>query len=97
MSTRTCAVCGTTYSYCPTCERDRFKPSWYMTFHDENCREIWRVLSSYGCELISAEECAKQLEACDLSKKNSFAPAIKDQIEKILPQNKKKSILKRDK
>jgi len=82
--TRTCAVCGMKYDYCPTCEADRFKPTWMMTFHDNNCREIWDVLSAISCKTIDKTEGVERLEALDLSKKHNFVPNVRKYLDEVL-------------
>ena len=36
---RTCFCCGKAYHYCPHCDVDRDKPSWYFIFDSDNCRK----------------------------------------------------------
>ena len=38
---RTCYLCGDKYEYCPTCTQDKFKPTWMVEFHSENCKNIF--------------------------------------------------------
>lgn len=84
MHKRICAVCGTHYSYCPTCEADRFKPSWMMSFHDENCREVWRILSAVNCHTMEESEAIEALNNLDLSNRSNFNEAIASQIDRLL-------------
>lgn len=78
---RICVVCGKEYEYCPTCGADRQKPSWMMSYHDNNCRMIWKVLSAVGAGQISKDEAAKQLNSLntDIELKSN----IRDHINKI--------------
>ena len=41
---RTCFICGNKYDYCPTCDRDRLKPSWYALFCSDNCYKINNII-----------------------------------------------------
>jgi hypothetical protein len=87
--TRECRVCGSRYEYCPTCSQDKFKPTWMVEFHEENCRTIWDTCTRFNMELISKEEAQAIILECDLSKQENFAEFIKDDIAKILAEDPK--------
>lgn len=78
-SKRSCYLCGTAYEYCD-CAR---QPAFMATFCSENCRDIFKTLSSYGVGLISAEECKELLDCCDLSNKGSYNESVINTIEKV--------------
>jgi len=75
-SKRACYLCGSKYEYCD-CNR---QPAYMATFCSENCRDIFRSLSSYGAGLISAEDCKELLDCCDLSSKDSYKESIRNTI-----------------
>ena len=80
-SNRSCYLCGKTYAYCPNC--GRHDPVYMATFCSENCRDIFKSLSQYGCNLISAEDCKELLECCDLQPE-LYKESTRKNIEKIL-------------
>lgn len=80
---RKCVICGTIYEYCPNCSADNDKPAWMASFHDENCKQIYRITSNYIGKAISKEEAKQQLQTCDLTQKDHFAPVILERINEI--------------
>lgn len=80
---RICKCCKVAYSYCPTCEEDRFKPSWYALFHDENCKSIFDILVQYGLKKITKQEAKKELSKLDLSIKDKCDEDIVSQLNEI--------------
>ena len=86
---RTCAVCGKTYTYYPRCRDDENKPTWMFTWCSENCRTIYRTLSSYEDGGINATSAKDILDKCDLSRKQYFGESyqrILGKIENDLPK-----------
>ena len=82
--TRQCIMCGTKYEYCPTCSQDKYKPTWMIEFHEENCMKIWDICTRFNMELMSKEEAKEALLKCDLSKKETFVDFVQNDIAKIL-------------
>lgn len=80
---RICQVCGTHYSYCPSCRRYADRPRWMFNFHDENCMKIWAVINDYKAGAKTAERAKRELEKLDLSKKDKFNPAYQGFIKEI--------------
>ena len=78
-SRRYCYLCGNTYEYCD-CNR---QPSFMATFCSENCRDIFKSLSLYGTNIISAEDCKELLDCCDLSNKESYKESTRNTIDKL--------------
>lgn len=83
MKNRTCAICGKAYRYCPSCYEDRHLENWHIMFHDENCKNIFHILTDNYFSHISDTAAAEKLGKCDLSGLESFCPAIKKNIEKL--------------
>lgn len=80
---RTCKVCGTKYYYCPSCP-DELRPSWYGMFHDENCKNIFTILTNHFLGKITKSDAKNQLKKCDLSNKDSFDADTQKQIDELL-------------
>lgn len=78
---RECATCGVKYSYCPNCNRKA--PAWMSAFHDENCKNIFKICTSFNVDVLSKAEARAALEMCDLSNKENFKSAIKQDFENI--------------
>lgn len=85
---RTCKVCGIKYSYCPTCYEDKYKPTWMMLYHDDNCRQIWATVSAALSGDMPKDEAVKKLRSLDLTNLESFVPQIRDQIKELLKEQK---------
>lgn len=60
---RICHVCGNEYSYCPNCDKDRLKPSWYALFCSDQCHEIDGILTDYNHGKTTASKARKALMA----------------------------------
>ena len=84
---RECAVCSTKYSYCPNCNRK--EPAWMAEFHEENCKNIFQICTSFNVNLMSKHEAKAALEQCDLSNKENFSSYIKRDIENIFKEEPK--------
>lgn len=78
-SKRACYLCGNQYEYCD-CNR---QPTYMATFCSENCRDIFKSLSSYGVGAISEKDCKELLDCCDLSNKGSYKESIQNTIDKL--------------
>ncbi len=79
---RTCIVCGSQYSYCPSCSEDRNKENWYAIYCSNNCKLIFEAASDFLSNDISKEEAKEKFEQCDLSNKENFHHKIVEAIEK---------------
>lgn len=85
---RTCAVCYSSYKFCPRCSEDANKEPWHFTFCSSNCKNIYDVTSSFEDGRISKDEAASKLKDLDLSKREYFGKSYKDTISKILKTEK---------
>lgn len=84
---RTCICCKTKYSYCPDCGGvDKYKPTWMVEFHDENCMKIWEICTRFNMELMSKEEAQEALLECDLSKQDTFVDFVQKDIMNIFAE-----------
>lgn len=85
-----CIVCGKEYYFCLSCNKRSVhpKPSWYVNYCSENCKNISTILTDYGFGNIEKADAEKALNECDLSGINSFAENIKEDIEKLQKKDK---------
>ena len=90
---RKCSTCGTKYSYCPNCDRNA--PSWMATFHDENCKNIFQICTSFNVNVMSKHEAKTALEQCDLSNKANFAECIQRDFDNIFAEEKQVEVPKK--
>lgn len=82
-NSRICSTCRQSYLYCPRCNEDKNKPTWYFSFCSENCMNIYGVTSKYENGQFSASEAKERLNKLDLSKLDKFGTSYKASIEKI--------------
>lgn len=78
-----CYLCGEHYKYCSSCSQDRMKPTWMNIFHEENCMKIFQTCTDYNMGLITKDEAQEILNACDLSKKDTFTEYVQQDIKNI--------------
>lgn len=83
---RTCVVCGKKYEYCSGCATYDSVPTWYNVYHNENCREIFRVATQYHNGKLDREEAKAAFKACDLSYINDLKPSIHELIDELLKE-----------
>ena len=91
---RICCVCGTQYKYCPKCNEDKNKPHWMFVYHEENCKNIYDVMTKYEWGQITADEAATELEKLDLSKLDNFGESYKNTFNKIMSNVSKTKVEK---
>lgn len=80
---RRCCVCRTEYKYCNKCDADAKKPTWFMAFCSENCKNIYDVTSKYEDGNIETEEASEILSKLDLSRLDNFGLSYKRSIKSI--------------
>lgn len=80
---RICCVCHNEYTYCPRCNEDKSKPTWYFSFCSENCKEIYQTTSQFENGIISKEDALSKLSELDISGLKNFGNSYKDSIYKI--------------
>lgn len=89
---RTCVVCGERYYYCSStsCSESFYKPNWMIMFHDENCKNIFTIISEHYHKRLTDEEAIKQLEQCDLSKIDdfNFSEDVRKDLDNVLSKRK---------
>lgn len=88
---RKCLLCGTAYSYCPTCPADRNLPKYMVSFDTENCKSVFNTLVSNTVGDLSDSEAKKALSKLDLSRKESYAKDTQKQIDRIMKVSEEKS------
>lgn len=87
---RTCFCCGKAYHYCPHCDVDRNKPSWYFIFDSDNCRKVFDACQRYSTGECNAEQTRQKLDKCDLTNKSDFLPDVLGVIEKVFAETTKR-------
>lgn len=63
---RECKVCGTKYSYCPSCSADVRKPKWMTMFDCEECKQIFDVATRFNIGKITKEEAQVNLAGINI-------------------------------
>lgn len=58
---RKCLCCGRTYEWC-SCDKYRDYPTWYNTFDNQNCHDIWHVLSDFESGILSKDEALERMK-----------------------------------
>lgn len=91
-SLRKCAVCGSEYPVCRTCEEIKtFKP-WRTIVDTAEHYKIHIVLTDYTNKHITKEEARDMLQKCDIANYKTFLPHIATAIDEILEDSNTKSI-----
>lgn len=64
---RVCICCNKRFKYCPHCSEYESLPTWYNLFHNENCHDIWYVLSDFESGFLTKEEAQEKISHLDTS------------------------------
>lgn len=86
---RVCKTCGKKYFYCSNCDKSINDPQWKLMWHDENCKNIFEIVSAYVQRQISKDVAKKKLERCYLKELYSFKDNIRIIVEEIIAEDKK--------
>lgn len=81
---RTCFICGSKYDYCPSCERDKMKPSWYSLFCGDTCKELNSILSANTANKMTDKEASALLKDLNLTSVNINNDLVKVRIDELL-------------
>ena len=87
---RKCIMCGAEYSYCPKCGKDVDKPTWMNLFNDENCNEIYTIVTQFRDGYIDKDVAVERLSKCDIGVVNN--ESFKKLINEINKPNKIKKV-----
>lgn len=79
---RNCILCGTQYDYCPRC--DETKPTFYLKYCSDNCKNISLILNKLNFKHLTKEETAEELKKQDLAKLDKFSIGAKKIIEDVM-------------
>lgn len=82
-TTRTCKICGATYTYCPTCGSDMNKPKWMASFDKSECKQIFDILSSNGIGNKSNEEALSDLNKMNYSSIKIVNKSVLNHIDRL--------------
>jgi hypothetical protein len=88
MAKRICKVDGTVYDYCPNCDKYQNEPKWKVSFCCENCRSVFNTLVDNSVGKLTKKQTRNALSKLDLSKMETFTPAIQRQINSIMTKPK---------
>lgn len=80
---RQCMCCDNKYYYCPSCGKDRLKPTWYATFCSETCKELWHTSSRYSMGFITKEEAANIINALEIKDATVYRKRVQNAIAEI--------------
>ena len=84
---KTCICCNTKYTFCTRCDDFDFEPRWKAIFHDENCKNIFNLLTDFNAGLINKEKAIAELKKLDLSNIEKFKEKIQEEIQNLLKEN----------
>lgn len=90
---RTCGICKTKYSYCPTCAADAHRPTWMAVFCSENCKKIYDVLDECRYRSLPKKEAFDRLSVVDLSCADMLPGYFKETLNEILEEGKEKAMV----
>lgn len=85
-----CAICGTKYEACYSCNRKDPSLSWKNVCDTAEHYKIFQVVNGYTAGMYTKEEAAKKLKNVNLSDLESLRDNIKTIIKKILEAVKDK-------
>ena len=91
---RKCICCAQEYRYCNSCAEDNTKPTWFALYHNENCRDIYKIASECLYEVISKEEAKERFDKCDLSYKDKLHHKIREVIDDAYESARPKEVVK---
>lgn len=81
---RICFLCGKHYRYCPTCSPDINKPSWYVMWCSEQCKDLDQILAAHTMKHITTEEAKEKIELLKLNEINFEDKDVKRHYDEIM-------------
>lgn len=84
---RICLTCGNSYEYCGACPSGLNSPTWKNLFDEENCKDVFEIVSDYAQKTIFKETANRKLLKCDLSNTGKFKSNIQSLISEIMERN----------
>lgn len=81
---RTCLLCGQKYSYCPHCDRDKLKPTWYFVFCSDKCNQLDSILSNNTAGHTTLAKAKKEISKVKFDINDIAIPENRAHIEKIM-------------
>ena len=85
---RVCKTCGKKYFYCSNCDKTLNSPQWMLMWHDENCKNVFEIVSDYAQGRISKKEAKNKLEKCNLRVEYTFTEKIRNYVDEIMAEPK---------
>ena len=92
---KTCVCCGTQYTYCNRCNEYINEPAWKNIFHDENCKDVFHIVSDYNGKALDKNAAITNLKNCNLTV--NFNESIKKIINELVGTDKKTEETKTEK
>lgn len=95
--TRICKACGSTYDYCPKCQKYAHLPQWMWRCDTEECNDIFESLSAYNMGVGSQDEIKRVIEKYGITDYSKFVDSIANKLKALFPtekprRNKKKEM-----
>lgn len=84
---RECCVCGSSYTFCPNCDRD---PSWKTIYDTEVCREIGNVVSAYNMKIMNKQKAKDALAGLNIKNPSSYKENIAQVLTEIIDSDEPK-------
>ena len=81
---RICIMCGSSYEYCPNCNKYADKPRWMWNFCSARCNDICTVVCNYKQGNISAADAKKQLIKLDAKSIDKIGAGFAKDIEDLM-------------
>ena len=86
---RICKTCGVKYFYCSNCDKTLQSPQWMLMWHEENCKNVFEIVSAYVQKQIDKVTAKERLSHCNLKNLYSYKENIRKYVEEILEEDKK--------
>lgn len=83
---RVCKTCGKKYFYCSNCHVKN--PQWMLMWHEENCKNVFEIVSAFVQGQISKNTAKQRLQKCDLTHLYTFKENIRNYVEDILEEER---------
>lgn len=80
---RICHCCGQPYYYCPSCA-DEKRPTWYIMWDSEKCKNIFNTLTDESTKKITTKECKEKLIELGVDKFETLKDSVKNHIDKVM-------------
>ncbi len=87
-SKRICYTCGAEYDYCPGCARSAGQPEWMLLWDNEECKDVFEILSAYNMGLADGKDVKEVLDNYGATP-SKYTPKIRKQLQKAIQPEQK--------